>query len=344
MSAPAFWQRRGAIGALLLPLGGLFWFVAGLRRTAYRRGWRCSRRVGVPVVVVGNLGAGGAGKTPLVLRLVADLRAAGRHPGVISHGYGGRLRGTQMVVADSDPAVVGDEPLLIAQAAACPVTVGRDRVAAARLLRERHPEVDVIVSDDGLQHYRLARDVEIVVVNGEMGFGNGWPLPAGPLREPLARLKQADAVAVVRRAGVPPLRVDHARVFEITPRAGQFYALTDPHTLVAAAALPREILAVAGIARPQQFFRTLAELGFTVRERAFPDHHAFRPADLESGLPVVMTEKDAVKCRAYARPDWYALEWRIEENKALHAWLVRELDALAARKGGNRGNGGTAAL
>ncbi len=344
MSAPAFWQRRGVAGALLLPVGGLFWLVAGLRRMAYRRGWLRSRCVGVPVGVVGNLGAGGAGKTPLVLRLVADLRAAGHHPGVISRGYGGRLRGgTQMVVTDSDPAVVGDEPLLIARAAGCPVAVGADRVAAARLLRERHPEVDVIVSDDGLQHYRLARDVEIVVVNGEMGFGNGWPLPAGPLREPVARLKQADAVAVVRRAGVPALRVDHARVFEITPRAGQFYALTDPHTPVAAAALPREILAVAGIARPQQFFRTLAELGFAVRERAFPDHHAYRPEDLESGFPVVMTEKDAVKCLAYARPEWYALEWRVEENAALRAWLVEALNALVARKEKNHGTGRTAA-
>lgn len=344
MSAPAFWHRRGVAGALLLPLGALFWIVAGLRRMAYRRGWLRSRRVGVPVVVVGNLVAGGAGKTPLVLRLLADLRAAGRRPGVISRGYGGRLRGgTQLVAADSDPAVVGDEPLLIARAAACPVAVGRDRVAAARLLRERHPEVDVIVSDDGLQHYRLARDVEIVVVDGETGFGNGWPLPAGPLREPATRLREADAVAVVRRGGVPALRVDHACVFEVTPRPGYLYALTSPHTSVAVAALPRDILAVAGIARPQQFFRTLEELGFTVRERAFPDHHAFRPEDLESGLPVVMTEKDAVKCLAFARPDWYALEWRVEENAALRAWLVQEIDAPAARREGDHDTGQAAA-
>lgn len=342
VSAPAFWQRRTWRACLLLPLGMLYWLFAGLRRAAYRYGWLPTEHVGVPVVVVGNLGAGGAGKTPLVMRLVEDLRQAGHVPGVVSRGYGGRLRGTQMVDAQSDPALVGDEPVLIAQVAACPIAVGRDRVAAARLLRSRHPEVDVILSDDGLQHYRLGRDIEIVVVNGETGFGNAWPLPAGPLREPLARLRRAAAVVLVRRPGAPPLRLDHPRVFEVTPRAGRIYPLVRPQAPARAADLPRKIVAVAGIARPQQFFRALEDLGFVLEERGFPDHHAFRPADLTGSLPVVMTEKDAVKCRAYAQAGWYALEWRMEENTALRIWLAQELEALRAQKGG--GDGGTAGL
>ncbi len=331
VKTPAFWARRGVPALLLLPLGLLFWLLAGLRRAAYRRGWLQAQRVAVPVVVVGNLGAGGAGKTPVVMRLVEDLRASGHHPGVVSRGYGGRLRGAGSVVRESDPALVGDEPVLIVQVTGCPLAVGRDRVAAARLLLAQHPEVDVIVSDDGLQHYRLARDVEIVVADGEAGFGNGWPLPAGPLREPLARLKQADAVVLTQRPGAPALRVDHPQVFSVTPGPGRIYPVGRPAAAVAPARLPRKILAVAGIARPQPFFRTLADLGFEAEERAFPDHHVFRAADLQGGLPVVMTEKDAVKCRAYARPDWYALEWRVAENTALRAWLAEKLGALKAQ-------------
>ena len=344
MSAPAFWQRRGWPACLLLPLGGLFWLFAGLRRLAYRRGWLPAHQVGVPVVVVGNLGAGGAGKTPLVMRLVDDLRQTGHVPGVISRGYGGHVRGTQLVDAESDPAAVGDEPVLIARVAACPVAVGRDRVAAARLLRSQHPAVDVILSDDGLQHYALARDIEIVVVNGEAGFGNAWPLPAGPLREPLARLKRADAVVLMQRPGVPPPRLEHPRVFAVAPRAGRIYSLVRPGASLEAAGQTRNIVAVAGIARPQQFFRTLEGLGFILAEqRAFPDHHVFRAADLAAGLPVVMTEKDAVKCRPYARPGWYALEWRVEENADLRTWLAQELAALLPSQPARTGAGASLA-
>ncbi len=198
------WTRTGALTLLLLPLTLVFAAVSGLRRLAYRLGWLASFAVGVPVVVVGNISAGGSGKTPLVIWLVNRLRAQGFRPGVVSRGYGGAARGCVEVQPDSNPAEVGDEPLLIRFKTGAPVVIGRDRVAAARTLLARHPGIDVIVSDDGLQHYRLQRDLELAVVDAASGLGNGWLLPAGPLREPASRLRSVDAVIHVVRGNAPP--------------------------------------------------------------------------------------------------------------------------------------------
>jgi len=204
LSRQKLWARTSVLTVLLLPLSALFFAVSWLRRLAYRRGWLAAVAVGVPVVIVGNITAGGSGKTPLVIWLVNWLREQGYRPGVVSRGYGGAARGCVDVRPDSPPAQVGDEPLLIRVKTHAPVVVGRDRVAAARTLLARHPGVDVIVSDDGLQHYRLRRDIELAVIDAATGLGNGWPLPAGPLREPRSRLSSVDAVIQVVRGAAQP--------------------------------------------------------------------------------------------------------------------------------------------
>lgn len=253
----------------------------------------------VPVVVVGNLTAGGTGKTPLTLALVAWLREAGFKPGIISRGHGGTGRQAMPVMPDSDPALVGDEPVLLARRAGCPVWVGRRRAEAGRQLLAFHPDVDVLVADDGLQHYALARDVEIVVVDGQRGLGNGCMLPAGPLREPPRRLRGVTAV-VLNGDGLSDLDVPRP-MFRMHLRGERFQNLSDPARAVSAPALADGPLhAVAGIGNPRRFFDALAAQGLAVVPHAFPDHHAFKAEDLPAGR-LVMTEKDAVKIAPLAR-------------------------------------------
>jgi len=320
------WARTGAFTVLLLPLAMLFAAVSGLRRQAYRRGWLRVESVGVPVIVVGNITAGGSGKTPLVIWLVNWLRSQGYRPGVISRGYGGHARGCVDVQTDSPPALVGDEPALIRLKTAGPVVVGRDRVAAARTLLERHPGVDVIVSDDGLQHYRLHRDIELAVIDAATGLGNGWPLPAGPLREPPSRLRSVDAVVQVVRGAAQPRTYDSAPVWRADYTAGQAWRLRAPQERQALRDLPpHDWLAATGIGRPQGFFSMLDAHGLRYRPRPFPDHHVFRPTDLPAGGAVLMTEKDAVKCREFAGPDWWAVELDVAPEDGFVRWLGARL-------------------
>jgi tetraacyldisaccharide 4'-kinase len=248
---------------------------------------------------------------------------------VVSRGYGRRDAGLREAEAGSTAEAVGDEPLLIHVKTGAPVVVGADRLAAARLLRERHPEVDVIVSDDGLQHYRLRRDLELVMADGEAGFGNGWLLPAGPLREALPRLGEADALILTQRNGGAGSISAPVPVFSVGHEPAGFRRLADgSHT----AGLPdwggREVQAVTGIARPESFFTLLEKLGVPHRPRAFPDHHRFTAADIERDAAVVMTEKDAVKCRVLAGPDWWALELELVPSPGLEAWLAAKLAGL----------------
>jgi tetraacyldisaccharide 4'-kinase len=283
---------------LLLPLALLFLVLAFVRRTLYRVGLLASQRLPVPVVVVGNITAGGSGKTPLVLWLVDELRRRGRHPGVISRGYGGSAEGVRKVSHDDTPSVVGDEPLLIRRRADCPVYVGRDRVSVGKALLADHPECDVIVCDDGLQHYRLTRDVEIAVVD-RRGFWNGWPMPAGPLREPVSRLKSVDAVVANGWTGAARFRMvlsgERFELLEKVSRGGT------PNELEG-----KRLHAVAGIGEPQRFFDHLAALGLRFEPHPFPDHHAYVAADLDfDGDAILTTEKDAVKFGALAAlPVW----------------------------------------
>ncbi|WP_333855484.1 tetraacyldisaccharide 4'-kinase [Denitromonas sp.] len=302
-TAPAFWQRRGWRAVLLLPVSLVFAALSGARRMAYRLGVLSSQTAPVPVVVVGNVAVGGSGKTPVVIWLIQRLIEHGYRPGIISRGYGARSTEARCVDASSGPDEVGDEPLLMARRTGCPVAVGRDRPTVARALCEAHPDIDVIVSDDGLQHYALARTAEIVVID-ERVLGNGWLLPAGPLREGVRRAVQADLVLThgpVSSALAGRLNgVSRAAMALVGER---FERLGHPaQTAVAADFSGQSVHAVAGIGRPQRFFDQLTDLGLAVIAHPFPDHHAFTPVDLAfgDGKATMLTEKDAVKCAAFA--------------------------------------------
>lgn len=273
----------------------MFKVLVALRRAMYRTGMLRRERVPVPVVIVGNISVGGTGKTPLVIHLARVLRARGRHPGIVSRGYRGASGHVLEVTAASDPGVVGDEPLLLARRSACPVFVGRDRVAAARSLLASYPECDLIIADDGLQHYRLDREVEIALFD-ERSVMNGWALPAGPLREPVSRLAQVDAM-VLNGAAVSPAPTFAGAVFSMRLLGDQFHRLDQPLTTCSAADLAGARLhAVAGIGSPQRFFDHLTGMGLAFSGHSFADHHDYCIADLAfAGDAILTTEKDAVK-------------------------------------------------
>lgn len=329
------WSRTRAATLALIPLAILFGVMVLLRRLAYRRGWLPSVVVGTPVLVVGNISVGGTGKTPLVIWLVQHLRARGWRPGVVSRGYGGRARGCVEVTKDSDPAFTGDEPLLIRIKTGVPVVVGRDRVAAARTLLARHPGIDIILSDDGLQHYRLQRDVELAVVDAAAGLGNRWLLPAGPLREPPWRLRAVDAVVQVMRGTAVPRKDLAPKTWRVDYLPGRAWRLQAPGTRRALADLVgRTWIAAAGIGRPQAFFDVLKASGLDVSPRAFDDHHAFAPGDLPADGSVLMTEKDAVKCVAFAGADWWAVELDVAPEPGFVHWLDKRLATITKRQAG----------
>jgi tetraacyldisaccharide 4'-kinase len=312
------WQKLGGGALVLLPFAFVFAIGAALRRRLYRLHILPTWKAPVPVIVVGNITVGGTGKTPLVLAIVQMLQGRGWNPGVVARGYG------RVPPRDADPLGVvrvypdlatpehfGDEPVLIARRARVPVFVGADRAAATRALLDAHPETNVIVSDDGLQHYALARDVEIAVVDSHRGFGNGLPLPAGPMRESSSRLESVDAVVI---NGVGPLDGEWAvRQFEMRMArelfvsvAGNAQSTVDDFVMRARG---QRVVAVAGIGNPDRFFERLSGLGMNPRCIPFPDHYSYRPGDLR--LPdadvIVMTEKDAVKCTAFADPRMWFL-------------------------------------
>ena len=310
--SPALW--------LLLPLSGLFALLAKLKQLLTR-----PERLPVPVIVVGNITVGGAGKTPLTLWLAQGLRQRGLRPGIVSRGYGGENAAPRAVAVDADPSIVGDEPILLARRSGVPVWVARDRAAAGRALLAAHPEVNVILCDDGLQHYRLARDVELAVFDGR-GPGNGWRLPLGPLREPLRRLVAVDAIVC---NGFPDSRLPvQVPSFDMTLQPGNFYRLDDPRQTCPAAALKgKKLHALAGIGDPARFFRTLESLGLLFEAHPFPDHHAYSAADLtfaQDGI-LLMTEKDAVKCAALTAGETWVLPVEAELAPALIDLILEKL-------------------
>ena len=287
------WYEDSATGVLLTPLSWIYECLVRLRYALYRKGWLPASDIGRPVVVVGNLSVGGTGKTPLTLWLATQLQSLGLRPGIVLRGYGGSARSARLVTPESTVEEVGDEALLLARRSRCPVAIGSNRVAAGRQLLSRN--VQIVIADDGLQHLRLKRVAEIVVIDGERRFGNRRLLPAGPLREPLTRLADVDLLVVngerVEQAEIAMgLEADIAlSVVGGSRRALEHFA-------------PGPVHALAAIGNPRRFFRMLEDHGLRVIPHALPDHYALTREDLEFGdsLPVLMTEKDAVKCERFA--------------------------------------------
>lgn len=340
------WTRRGPSAWALLPVAGLYALLSSLHRGGYRWGLRKPQRLPVPVLVVGNVVAGGAGKTPVVVALVLHLQAMGLRAGVISRGHGRTSRGVREVRVDSDAANAGDEPLLIARRTGVPVFVGERRAEAGRALLARHPGVQVLVCDDGLQHLALARDIDICVFD-ERGIGNGWPLPAGPLREPWPRpvdfiLRPAAGTAGVSSSAVSgDATAPAAPTFSLERRLGAEAVNSAGERAPLGELAARSPLALAGIARPQAFFAMLGAAGCPPAQALpFPDHHDFRQGpSLPEGRCLVCTEKDAVKLWPL-RPDAWAvpLEVTIEDGfwHALDARLASLVGQRAQAPAGPR--------
>jgi tetraacyldisaccharide 4'-kinase len=312
------WLRRGALACLLWPLSLVFGALAALRRGAYRAGLLERQRVAVPVIVVGSVVVGGSGKTPVVMALVEHLRSRGLAPGVVSRGYGRSLQDCREVRPTSEASDVGDEPLLIARACGVPVFVAPGRVEAARALLEAYPATQVIVCDDGLQHYRLQRDIEICVFD-ERGAGNGWLLPAGPLREPWPR-----AVDLVLRTG----ETGSIPGFEVRRRLAPYARRGDGARTSLAALQGRPLKAVAGIAKPQAFFAMLRDAGLQLEQTvSLPDHHDFRAHPVKTeGMDLICTHKDAVKLWRL-QPQAWAVPLELEIGPQFWLSLDRLIDA-----------------
>lgn len=315
------WYEGHPLQWLLWPLSVVFGLLASTRRLAYRLALIKSTSVAVPVIVVGNISVGGTGKTPLTIWLINHLRQQGWKPGIVSRGYGGKSDAYPLMVsADSDPAVCGDEPVLMARRCACPVMVDPQRVRGAQALLDQSG-IDIIVSDDGLQHYALGRDIELVVVDAKRRFGNRLLLPAGPLREPVKRVCRADACLVngAEDCEAGFILQSTALSSVIGDREQALDSFSGQH-----------VHAIAGIGNPERFFHMLEAAGLSLVRHAFADHHAFSAPDIDfsDGLPVLMTEKDAVKCRSFAGEQHWYLPVEASPNKPGLEAIQRALQKL----------------
>ncbi|MGY0398561.1 MAG: tetraacyldisaccharide 4'-kinase [Ostreibacterium sp.] len=303
MNWQQFWQQKKIGNMALLPISAVFYMTTAIRRWCYGIGVLTAEKVALPVVVVGNITSGGAGKTPLVIALGKLLAEQGIKYAVISKGYGGSY-GIAKVVEKGDLAsIVGDEPLLIKLKCNCPVVVAKSRVKAAKIVSEQFSKTQIILTDDGLQHYQLAREIEICVINQQMGLGNGWLLPAGGLRESVSRLKTIDFV--VSNGG------KDSGYYYILADRGWYHINRDEHRYHDDFSNDidsenSQNRAISGIAYPDLFFQQLAKLGIDCETIAFPDHHVFSKNDLPDNKTLLMTEKDWVKAKQYQHDDaWY---------------------------------------
>jgi len=317
MQLLALWQTRNPIVQLLRPIASLFGLIVQIRHAAYRKGWLASFNLPVPVIIVGNISIGGTGKTPLVVWLTRYLQTQGWRPGVLTRGYRGQATNwPQVVKPDSEPQLVGDEAVLLARRCDCPVIAGPNRVIAGQVLIQNYA-CNLIICDDGLQHYTLQRNVEIAVIDGQRRLGNGLCLPAGPLREPPQRLCECDLVVTNGLAVTGEfsmlLQGTHA------VKLGNI-----SHVKPLADFVNDEVMAIAGIGNPERFFKMLETYGLRLQKRPFPDHHAFCKEDF-IGLTqhkILMTEKDAVKCEQFLQ-DFDA--WYVPINAELEPALIAEL-------------------
>jgi tetraacyldisaccharide 4'-kinase len=301
------WYGKRRWTLVFFPVMILFILLAHSRRYFIER--YMQKRLVTPVIVVGNISVGGTGKTPLLIALVKWLQQQGFTPGVISRGYGGKAAQYPYLLTDSSsPAEAGDEPVTIFQQTGCCVCVGADRVAVAKVLEDQN--CDILLSDDGLQHYRLGRDIEFAVVDGQRGVGNGWRLPVGPLREPLTRLQEVDWVVVNSPSeNFSLLGLSDFFYVPMQIQGQEIVNIKSGESVSAEYFFSRQVNAVAGIGNPQRFQNTLKQLGIIASLHDFPDHHSYSLEDLsfDSDAPIIMTEKDTVKCRGFAQPHWYYL-------------------------------------
>jgi len=324
-----YWYRISPVHLILLPASWLFGALSALRRVLYHSRILSAFKLPVPVIVIGNISVGGTGKTPLTLAIARQLADHGHHPVIVSRGFGGDSR-QQLVTENSTAAEVGDEPLLMAQRRICPVWVGKNRVAAANAALKENPQCDVVLCDDGLQHYRLQRDVELVVIDGVRRFGNGYLLPAGPLREPVSRLKTADAVVINGGKSRPQTQ----NQYPMQLSGDIFQNLRHPDKTATAHDLQGlRLHAVAGIGHPQRFFDLLKSQGLTVIPHAFADHYPYQACDLifDDCDALLLTEKDAVKCAAFADDNFWVLRVDAQVDPALFDYLLRKI-AIHGRK------------
>jgi len=316
------WKRKSIFFYLILvPLSWLFGCVTWLRRLAYRYGLVKSYRLSAPVIIVGNINVGGSGKTPVVIWLIEELKKNGYQPAVISRGYGGTARLPTKVTAESNANVVGDEPVLIANRCDCPVWVGKNRVDVGEALLKAHSECNVVISDDGLQHYRLKRDIEIAVVDADSSKQSARLLPAGPLRESVMRLNSVDAI-VSNGEKLNPA------AFQMQLMGERFYNLADASMTALAADFNRKVVrAMAGIGKPERFYDHLCKLGLTFTTVSFDDHHAFTAAELaEIDCDIlIMTEKDAVKCKLFAQAHHWVLPVEAQIDATLMPLILSKL-------------------
>jgi tetraacyldisaccharide 4'-kinase len=322
------WYEGAPVPWWLKPLSSVYGGVSGARRFAYRRGLLPSKRLSCPVIVVGNLTAGGTGKTPLVCWIAEQLTQSGRRPGIVTRGYGGSSRAARLVQASDPPSRVGDEAVLLARRSRAPVATGRNRPAAAQLLIDAG--CNVILSDDGLQHYALARDGEIVVIDGDRRFGNGLLLPAGPMRETPGRMRGADAIVV--NGGTA--QSEEALRMRLMPTGAVAMKYGTAKPLREFSGRPAH--AIAAIGNPQRFFAMLRAVGIDVLEHPLPDHAQLKREDISfaDDFPVLMTEKDAVKCGDIAGPDhWYVpvnVAFAAGDSEKLRASVLAAIQKRAA--------------
>ena len=319
------WYHPQPIRWLLWPLSALYCSIVRLRQYCYRIGLCTQTSLDVPVIIIGNISVGGTGKTPFLIWLAEQLQQAGFHPGIISRGYGGRSEHYPLIVnAASKASQVGDEPLVIYRQTACPIVVGPDRVAAGQMLLNTY-DCNIIISDDGLQHYALKRDIEIVIIDSQQLFGNEYYLPAGPLRESLSRLNSVDFI----------IHNGHYENAEFTMELiqGEAINLTNPKLRKNLSTFQQQKLhAVAGIGNPQRFFNQLIAKGLTIENHAFADHHSFHANDFHftDDNPIVMTEKDAVKCQEFANKNMWYIPIKATISGKLSQKLISTLTGLTS--------------
>ena len=322
-AAPKFWFSQNILAWLMLPLSLGYCAVSTIRRWLYQHHYLRVRASSVPLIVVGNIAIGGTGKTPLIIALCGILKQKGFKVGVVSRGYGASISGLHDVSETDKASHAGDEPLLIRQRTGCPVIICANRPAAVEAIVEKYG-CNLVLSDDGLQHYAMQRDLEIAVVDATRMHGNGFCLPAGPLREPVSRLQSVDMVVY---------NIDSSELGQHRPEFGLYPApaikLFDGSNMLLEEFTGQRVHAVAGIGNPQRFFSLLRRTGVSVIEHAFDDHHHYQSADLDFGdeLPVLMTEKDAVKCREFAKANW----WSINVEASVNEQFTEQLFALLQR-------------